>query len=209
MMAEFQVLNWKKSKVSTVAIKDSVFGLKSNPALFHEIVSWQQARKRQGTHKSKTRSESRGGGRKPFVQKGTGNARQGSIRSPLLEGGATVHGPKPRSYDWAFLKEKRKLALKQALSYLFLKKKLFVVESMTSSEGKTKELSKRFHQFGLKKALLVDVQKEESFSRACKNLKRFKFVSVDGVTVYDLLKFDCLVITPKSIESIIKKCEAS
>ena len=150
-MLKADVLNWEGKKVSEISLKEEVFSQPLDKPLLHQVVCWQRARMRRGTHKTKTRSEVRGGGKKPFRQKGTGNARQGSIRSPLLRGGAVSHGPRPRNYDWACPKKIRKKALCNALSYLFSEKRLVFVESMVSSSGKTKELMVRFKKLDGKK----------------------------------------------------------
>ena len=204
-MLKIDVLNWEGKSVSQVNLSEKIFGEELNKHLLHEVVTWQLARKRSGTHKAKTRAEVRGGGKKPFRQKGTGNARQGSIRSPLLEGGGASHGPQPRSYDWALPKKTRQRALKTALSYLFAEKKLFLVENMQSEKGKTKELNANLQKMGWEKALLVDEKQNENFKNACKNLKKFKFISSKGLNVYDLLKFDRAVLTPSVLDSINKK----
>ena len=148
-MTQAEVLNWEGKKVSEITIKEPLFTEKLNKALLQEVVVWQLARKRQGDHKAKTRAEVSGGGKKPFRQKGTGSARQGSIRSPLLKGGGVAHGPKKRSYDWALPKKIRQQALRNAMSYLFQENKLIFVEDMKSTNGKTKELSSRFKKMGL------------------------------------------------------------
>ena len=205
-MLKADVLNWNGKKVSEIRLKEEVFAQSLNKPLLHKVVCWQRDRIRQGTHKTKTRSEVRGGGRKPFRQKGTGNARQGSIRSPLLRGGSVSHGPRPRDYDWSCQRKLRKKALCNALSYLFKEKRLIFVESMTSSSGKTKELAAQFKRFGWKKALLSDKNQEEKFKRASQNLKQFKFISLEGLNVYDLLKFDQAVLTPAVLPDLYKKC---
>ncbi len=204
-MFKIDVLNWEGKTVSQANLSKDVFGEKLNKHLLHEVVNWQLARKRSGTHKVKTRSEVRGGGKKPFRQKGTGNARQGSIRSPLLEGGGVAHGPKPRSYDWALPKKNRQRALKTALSYLFSEKKLVVIEDLKSEKGKTKELKASLQKRGWEKALLVDEKQDDNFKRACRNLKNFKCVQTDGLNVYDLLKFDLVILTPSTLNLIHKK----
>lgn len=205
-MLKADVVNWDGKKVSEIHLKDEIFAQPLNKPLLHKVVCWQRDGMRQGTHKTKTRSEARGGGRKPFRQKGTGNARQGSIRSPLLRGGSVSHGPRPRNYSWSCQKKLRKKALCNALSYLWTKKRLIFVENMISPSGKTKELAARFKKFGWKKALLSDKNQEEKFKRASKNLKQFKFISLDGLNVYDLLKFDQAVLTPSVLPDLYKKC---
>ena len=205
-MLKVDVLNWEGKKVSEVTLKEEVFNQPLDKPLLHKMVCWQRDKARRGTHSTKTRSQVRGGGRKPFRQKGTGNARQGSIRSPLLRGGAVVHGPKPRSYEWSLPKKIRKKALANALSYLFSEKRLVFVENMVSTNGKTKELAARFKKTGWDKALLVDESQEEKFQRACKNMKKFKFVSTEGCNVYDLLKFNRVAMTSSVLPSLYKRC---
>lgn len=208
-MIKANVLNWEGKKVSVIAIKESLFTKKLNKYLFQEVVKWQLACKRQGDHKVKTRSEVSGGGKKPFRQKGTGNARQGSIRSPLLQGGGVAHGPKKRSYAWALPKKTRKQALRNALSYLFQEKRLIFVEDMKSNEGKTKELDSRFKKMGWEKALLVDEKSQDKFERACKNLKSFKFLLAEGLNVQDVLKYDRVILTPHLLKTVYRKCGVS
>ena len=208
-MTQVEVLNWEGKKQSQLELKPTLFSEKLSRFLLHEVVNWQLARRRAGDHNSKTRSDVRGGGKKPFRQKGTGNARQGSIRSPLLKGGGVAHGPKKRSYDWALPKKVRQKALRHALSYMFQEKKLIFVESMQSAEGKTKELTERFKKMGWDKALLVDETNQEEFKRACKNLKNFKCLPAQALNVYDILKFDRLVLTPQLLNTVYKKCGVS
>lgn len=207
-MSKLKVLNWKGESSSQVDSAKDFFVKDINKPLLHEVVCWQLARKRQGHNKAKTRAEVRGGGKKPFRQKGTGQARQGSSNSPLLEGGGVTHGPRPRSYDWALPKKTRKRALQNALSYLHKEGRLFLVENMTSSTGKTKDLGKSLKTLGWNKALLVDEKRDESFKRACKNLKSFKFIAAEGLNVYDLLKFDRVVLTPPALKIVCQKCGA-
>ena len=200
------VFNWEKKKVSDIELDPSIFSKKMNPDIISEIVRWQRAKKRQGSHKAKTRAEVSGGGAKPFQQKGTGRARQGSIRSPLLRKGGRAHGPRPRNYAYRLAGKKvRKSGMKMLLSRLYSEKLLFIVEDMISKEGKTKELLERLKNFGLKKALLVDEKKDPLFSRACKNLKSYQLMAVSGLNVYDLLKYQNLILTKKAVEDIHKK----
>ncbi|MDE0092230.1 MAG: 50S ribosomal protein L4 [Oligoflexia bacterium] len=208
-MEQVVVLNWEGKKQSELAVSQQLLTEKLNRSLLHEIVNWQLARRRAGDHNSKTRSDVSGGGKKPFRQKGTGQARQGSIRSPLLRGGGVSHGPRKRSYDWTLPKKLRQQALRNVLSYMFQEKKLIFIESMQSAEGKTKELSNRFKKMGWDKALLVDESPQEEFKRACKNLKHFKCLPVQALNVYDILKFDRLVLTPRLLNTVYKKCGVS
>lgn len=204
-MANVDVLNWKKEKVGTVDLAANVFEAPVKNELLHTVVQWQLASRRQGTHMTKTKGLVSGGGKKPFKQKGTGGARQGSSRSPLMPGGGTVFGPQPRSYAFALPKKVRKLGLAMALSYLKSKGKFFVVEDMASA-GKANELNKRLKNFGVTKAVLVDESSNDLFKRAASNLEFFKYYSVDGLNVYDLLKYDAVIVTKQSVNKITEKC---
>ena len=206
-MLKANVLNWDGQTDSRVELNEKVFSLEPDKVLLHSVVVWRMAKKRRGTHSTKTRSEVRGGGKKPFRQKGTGNARQGSIRSPLLEGGAVVHGPQPRSYGFALPKKIRKKALGSALSLLNREKRLFIVKDMVSSDGKTKSLFELLKKRGWEKALFVDEKKDAFFKRACENLPGVKFISAEGLNVYDLLKFNRVVLTPESLKIVYGKCD--
>lgn len=204
-MATTNVLNWKKEKVGTVELSADVFETTIKKEILHEVVHWQLAKRRSGTHMVKTRGLVSGGGKKPFKQKGTGNARQGSTRSPLMPGGAKLFGPVPRSYEYALPKKVRRLGLKMALSHLNKEGKLFVVESM-KSEGKTSELAKRLKTFGLTKALLIDAKTDEQFKRASGNLEKFKYFGVEGMNVFDLLKYDTVIVTKDALAPIVERC---
>lgn len=205
-MANVEVLNWEKKKVGQVDLDESVFAAPVRKDILHSVVRWQLAARRQGTHKTKTRGEVRGGGKKPFRQKGTGNARQGTSRSPLMPGGAILFGPRPRKYDHDLPKKVRALGLRSALAHLFSQGKLVVVEDMKSEAGKTKELAQRLQKFGLEKAVLVDREVNDLFKRATSNMPKFKYYSVDGLNVYDLLKFDQVIVTKESLDRISQRC---
>lgn len=204
-MASTNVLNWKKEKVGTVELAADVFGVEVKKEVLHEVVNWQLASRRQGTHMVKTRAFVSGGGKKPFKQKGTGNARQGTSRSPLMPGGAKLFGPVPRSYEYALPKKMRKLGLKMALSYLVNEGRLFVVDSI-ESQGKTAELAKRLKGFGLSKAVLIDSSADAKVKQASGNLAKYRYYGVEGLNVYDLLKYDNAVITKASVEKIVQRC---
>lgn len=207
-MATVNIVNWKKEKVGQVELLPQVFEADVKKDVLHSVVRWQLASRRQGTHMTKTKGLVSGGGKKPFKQKGTGNARQGSTRSPLMPGGGTMFGPTPRSYAYVLPKKMRKAGLSMALSYLLGEGRLFVVDSM-SSEGKTAELAKRLKSFGLSKAVLVDSQADENFQLAARNLQNYKYFPVAGLNVFDLLKYDAAVVTKSSIEKIIERCDLS
>lgn len=200
------VINWKKEKVGQVELSAEVFETQVKKEVLHQVVKWQLASRRQGTHSTKTKGLVSGGGKKPFKQKGTGNARQGSTRSPLMPGGGTTFGPLPRSYAFQLPKKLRRLGLCMALSHLNKEGRLYIVDSMDSKDGKTGELSKRLTGFGLKKAILIDSTINEKFGRASKNMRNYRYFGVEGLNVYDLLKFNAAVITKESVEKIVERC---
>ena len=200
------VINWKKEKVGQIELPADIFETQVKKEVLHQVVKWQLASRRQGTHSTKTKGLVSGGGKKPFKQKGTGNARQGSTRSPLMPGGGTTFGPLPRSYAFQLPKKLRRLGLCMALSHLNKTGKLFVVENMDSKEGKTAELSQRLSGLGLKKAILVDSAINEMFGRASKNMRNYRYFGVEGLNVYDLLKYDAAIITKESVAKIVERC---
>lgn len=200
-----EIVNWKKEKVGELDLPEDLFQKEMKLELINEVVRWQRACARRGTHKAKTRADVRGGGKKPFRQKGTGNARQGSIRSPLNRGGGVTFGPKPRSYEYTLPMKIRKAALKQVLSWLWKEKKVFFLEDMKSSKGKAKELSMRLKNFGVNKALLVDQGMDPLFKRACANLESFQFLPVEGLNVYDVLRYGNLMMSKKSVSFLVEK----
>lgn len=205
-MATANVLNWKKEKVGTVELSPEVFEREVKKEVLHEVVKWQLASRRQGTHMTKTKGLVSGGGKKPFKQKGTGNARQGSTRSPLMPGGGTTFGPLPRSYAYVLPKKVRRIGLSMALSHLVKEGRLFVIDAMESKAGKAGELNKALKGLGLKKAVLVDAQNNETFKRASRNLESYKYFPVEGLNVFDLLKYDAAVITKDSVAKIVDRC---
>ncbi len=203
-MGSVTVYNWKKEKVGTVDLDPSVFEVQPKNEILHEVVQWQLASRRAGTHMVKTRSFVSGGGKKPFKQKGTGNARQGSTRSPLMPGGGKLFGPYPRDYSFALPKKVRRLGLKMALSHVNLAGKLFVVDSI-KSEGKTKEFAARLKGFGLEKCIIVDAATDDKVRRASRNLKKHKYLPVEGLNVFDVLKHETVILTKESIAQIMKR----
>lgn len=204
-MATVAVYNWDKKKVGEVELPAAVFEQPVRKDLLHTVVRWQLACRRQGNHMTKTKGLVSGGGKKPFKQKGTGNARQGSSRSPLMPGGGTIFGPQPRDYSYNLPKKVKQAGLRAALSYLQTSGKLFVVEDM-KSEGKTSELAKRLKTFGVNKAVLIDGSADQLFTRASRNLPTYRYYSVDGLNVYDLLKYDTAVVTKASLDRILNRC---
>ncbi|MFU0791321.1 50S ribosomal protein L4 [Cerasibacillus sp. JNUCC 74] len=189
------------AQAGEMELNDSVFGIEPNTHVLHEAVVMQRSSMRQGTHAVKNRSEVRGGGRKPWRQKGTGRARQGSIRSPQWVGGGTVFGPTPRSYSYKLPKKVRRLALKSALSSKVKENDLVVLESLTFDEPKTKEAVKMLEALKIdKKALIVVTEKDDTIIRSTNNLQSVKVLTVEEINVLDLLGHDKLILTKDAAE---------
>lgn len=203
-MATVNVVNWNNEKVGEIELPDDVFAGPIRKDVLHSVVRWQQANRRQGTHMTKTKGLVSGGGKKPFKQKGTGNARQGSSRSPLMPGGGITFGPLPRDYSFSMPKKVRLLALKSALSHLQKEGRVFVLDDMSSS-GKTKDVAEKVKCFSLPKALLADSRENAMLKRASKNLKNVKFVPVEAVNVFDLLKYDSLLVSKQMLGELVLK----
>ncbi|MEZ4873356.1 MAG: 50S ribosomal protein L4 [Bdellovibrionales bacterium] len=206
-MATVEILDWNNKKVGTAELSSDVFEAPVRKDVLHEVVKWQLAKRRQGTHNAKTRGEVSGSSKKPFKQKGTGNARQGTNKSPLKPGGGITFGPKTRDYNYALPKKVKKLALKSALSHLYSEGKVVVVKDMDAKEGKTKEVVSGLKNLGFSKAVLVDAHINDRFKRASKNIKNINYIPVGGVNVYDLLKYDQLILTEASIADLQARCE--
>ncbi len=204
-MATVAIYNWDKKKVGDVELPAAVFEQQVKKELLHTVVRWQLACRRQGTAMTKTKGLVSGGGKKPFKQKGTGNARQGSSRSPLMPGGGTMFGPQPRDYSYSLPKKVRQAGLRHALSYLQAEGRLFIIEDM-KSEGKANELAKRLKKFGITKGVLIDQDADQKFTRASQNLPKFRYYSVDGLNVYDLLKYNTAILTKSSLAKIADRC---
>lgn len=204
-MANVNILNWNKEKVGQVELRSDVFEVEFKKELLHSVVRWQLASRRQGTHMTKTKGLVSGGGKKPFKQKGTGNARQGSTRSPLMPGGGTTFGPQPRDYSYVLPKKVKRLALSVALSHLLKEGKLFVLDSM-KSDGKTNGLVKNVAKLGLTKTILVDKAENILLKRAAGNARFVKYLPVEGLNVFDLLKYENVVLSADSLEGVVSKC---
>lgn len=205
-MPQIDVLDWNRQKSKSIELPDIIFAEPIRKHLLHEVVKWQLAKKRQGTHKTKTRREVSGGGKKPLKQKGSGHARQGSIRSPLMRGGGVIFGPSPRDYKYTLNKKIKRAGLRSALSYLVKEKRFYVVPEMTSEKGKTKDLLKQLQSFGVSKAVLMDSLEMPLFKRAARNLPHFRYYSTKGLNVYDLLKYDTAIVTESALGGIIARC---
>lgn len=197
-MAKVTVYDLSKKEVGEVDLPDSVFKAEVKPALVHQVVVAQLAGRRRGTAKVKTKAEVRGGGRKPFKQKGTGNARQGSIRSPLMPGGGSSFGPKPRSYEQAVPKKMAAGALRSVLSDKLASDRLIVVDEFKFEKPSTKKMASVLNEkFGLSKALVVD-GKSKAVELSARNLAKHKFLRTEGVNVYDVANHEWLVLSKKA-----------
>lgn len=205
-MANLDVLDWKKKKTGDVQVPDKMVNEEIRKDVMHTLVRWQLATRRAGTHNTKNRGAISYSSAKPYKQKGTGNARQGNKASMLLRGGAVAHGPHPRDYTFNVNKKVKQLGLRSAISYLNQEGRLFIVDEMTSKDGKTKELAKRIQDFGLTKVLLIDGSSNDMFARASRNLPKARYNTVEGLNVYDLLKFDAVIFSKDSLGKVAEKC---
>ncbi|MEK6578655.1 MAG: 50S ribosomal protein L4, partial [Bdellovibrionota bacterium] len=187
-MPTLDVINQEKIKVGTIQLSDDVFGVDVNVALVHQVLKAQQAGRRQGTAKTKVKSEVRGGGRKPFKQKGTGNARQGSTRSPLHPGGGQSFGPQPRSYEQNTPKEMIRGALRSALSDRVKSSRLLIVDEFKIGAVKTKDMSKLLKtKLQLDKVLIVD-DANRNLELSARNIPHVKILRTEGLNVYDIIR---------------------
>ncbi len=201
-MSVLNVYDIEKNKVSELEVNDLVFGAPINENVLYEVVRMQMAARRSGTASTKGRSEVRGGGRKPWRQKGTGRARVGTIRSPLWRGGGIVFGPKPRSYSFKPPKKVRKAALISALSLKVKEDKILILKDFPMEEIKTKKFKEVLDRFELKKALFVLDEENLVLEKSSRNIKDVKMMRSEGINVYDLLKFDYLVLLEQSVKKI-------
>ena len=201
-MSRISVYNMEGEKVGTVTLKDEIFGVDVNEHLVHMAVVAQLANKRQGTQKAKTRSEVSGGGRKPWRQKGTGHARQGSIRAPQWTGGGVVFAPVPRDYTMKLNRKEKKAALKSALTSRVQEKKFVVVDEIKTEEIKTKTMAKMFENLKVDKALLVLEEGNDNARISARNLKDVKCAAPNTINVYDILKYDTVVASKAALKKI-------
>ena len=201
-MATVAVVNNKNEKVGEVNLREDIFNVPVKKGLLHEVVRWQMARWRAGTACTKTRGEVRGGGRKPWPQKGTGRARQGSIRAPHWVGGGVVFGPKPRDYEFKLNKKQRRLALKMALSARAQEGKVKVVEDFGLDEIKTKKFVAFLKNLGVEDALVVVPERDEVVEKSARNLPKVKVLPVEGLNVYDVLNYEYLIIKQEALPKI-------
>ena len=201
-MLKVDVLDMKGKKVKDIELNENVFGIDVNDIVVHTALVNYLANQRQGTQSTKTRAEVRGGGRKPWRQKGTGRARQGSIRAPQWMKGGIALGPKPRSYKYAIPKKMRQLAIKSVLTSKVEEKQLVVVDKLELKEIKTKEMVKVLDNLKTKKALVVLNEKNLNVQASARNIENVKTTLVNTINVYDLLKYDNLVITEEAIKKL-------
>lgn len=202
-MPKVALFNQTGSQVGEIELNDSVFGIEPNNHVMFEAVVMQRASLRQGTHKTKIRSEVAGGGRKPWRQKGTGRARQGSIRSPQWRGGGTVFGPVPRSYSYKLPKKVRRLAIKSALSSKVQSENILVLESLAFEAPKTKEFKTVLSGLSVNtKALIVTAGLEENVALSARNIPGVTVVTADGINVLDVLNHDKLIMTKAAVEKV-------
>ncbi|OAS86984.1 MULTISPECIES: 50S ribosomal protein L4 [Metabacillus] len=202
-MPKVALLNQSGSNVGEIELNDSVFGIEPNQHVLFEAVIMQRASLRQGTHKVKNRSEVAGGGRKPWRQKGTGRARQGSIRSPQWRGGGVVFGPTPRSYSYKLPKKVRRLAIKSALSSKVVDNSIVVLEDLTLNAPKTKEMAAVLKGLSVeRKALIVTADNNENVALSSRNIPNVTVVTANGVNVLDVLNHDKLIMTKAAVQKV-------
>ena len=201
-MANVAVYNMEGKEVDKVELNDSIFGVEINEHLVHMAVLQQLANKRQGTQKAKTRSEVRGGGRKPWRQKGTGHARQGSTRSPQWTGGGVVFAPTPRDYSFKLNKKEKRAALKSALTSRVVENKFVVVDELKLDEIKTKKFVEVLKNLNVEKALVVLNDMDDKVIASAANIPTVKTTQTNELNVFDVLKYDTVVVTKAAVATI-------
>jgi large subunit ribosomal protein L4 len=200
---KLKVHSLDNKEVGDIDLADEVFGLPVRSDILARVVNWQLAKRRAGTHKAKGISDISGTTRKPYKQKGTGRARQGSLRSPQFRGGAVIFGPVVRSHEFGLQKKVRKLGLKTALSAKQAEGKLVVIEATSIAEAKTKALRAQFETLGWESVLIIDgAAVDESFAKAARNLPKVDVLPSQGANVYDILRRDTLVLTRAAVEQL-------
>lgn len=205
MSVMVQALDANGVKTVDVALDEAVFDAAVVPQLLHDVVKMQLANRRQGTASTRTRSEVRGGGKKPWKQKGTGRARAGTRRSPLWRGGGTVFGPKPRSYGYVVPRQVRAAALRAALSGKVRSGQFMVLDSLSLEEPSTKTFKALFERLGVAgRALIVtdQAQQGDAIAKSCRNLPQFTLVPTQGLNVYDILRHDTLIMTKNAVSVV-------
>ena len=201
-MAKVSVYNMEGNQVGEIELNDAVFGVEVNEHLVHMSVVNQLANKRQGTQSAKTRSEVSGGGKKPWRQKGTGHARQGSIRAPQWKGGGVVFAPKPRDYSFKLNKKEKRLALKSALTSRVAEQKFIVLDELHLDEIKTKKFQAVLNNLKVNKALVVLKEKNENVILSARNIPDVKTALTNTINVYDILKYNTMIVTKDAVAAI-------
>lgn len=202
-MPKIDVYNIEGKKVNDVELKEDIFGIIPNEELVHSVIVNYLANQRQGTQSTKTKAEVRGGGKKPWRQKGTGRARQGSIRAPHWVGGGIALGPKPRSYSYKLNKKERRLAIKSCLSSKVIENELTVVDKFEFNAIKTKEVAKMLNSLKLEgKTLILLPEKNEIIQKSARNIKGVKTLSVNTINAYDLVNYKNLVVTLDTVKRL-------
>lgn len=201
-MPKVALYNKEGSQVGEIQLKEEIFGIEPNESVVHEAVLVQRASLRQGTSSTKSRGEVRGGGRKPWRQKGTGRARVGTIRSPLWRGGSIIFGPKPRDFSYSIPKKKRRLALKSVLSAKVLDGQLIVLDQLSFEQPKTKEMVKVLEALKASDALVVTAELDENLDRSARNIPGVTPVTASGLNVYDILNHDKLILTKDAVAKV-------
>jgi large subunit ribosomal protein L4 len=199
---QLDVVDMEGKKVGALEVADAVFGAPVKEYLFWEIVKAQMAARRAGTHATKTREFVRGGGKKPYRQKGTGNARQGSTRAPHFVGGGSVFGPRPRNYAYTVPKKVKRAALASALSLRAKEKKVVIVSELAFDAPKTKKIAGMLKKLGSPKALVVDRRENAGLTKSVRNLASAKYLAPEGLNVYDILHYPALVITKDAVKAV-------
>ncbi|MEG0152705.1 MAG: 50S ribosomal protein L4 [Cellulosilyticaceae bacterium] len=202
-MPKLNILNVNGQNVGEIELAEAIFGVEVNEHVLYEVVKNQLANKRQGTQSAKTRAEVRGGGRKPWKQKGTGRARQGSIRAVQWVGGGVAFAPKPRDYRYTLPKKVRRLAMKSALSAKVQNGEIIVLDALTMNTPKTKEFTQILKNINAsKKALVVMAEKNENVIKSANNIEGVATALVNTINVYDILKYDSFIITTDAVKKV-------
>ena len=201
-MAVADVFDIEKKKVAQVDLNDAVFGAEVNEAIIYDVVKMQLASRRSGTASTKTRSDVRGGGKKPWRQKGTGRARAGTTRSPIWRGGGIVFGPHPRDYSYSIPKKVRKKAIISVLSMKFKENKMLILKDFPMEKISTRIFKGVFDLFSLKKALFILDDNNEVLLKSSRNIKNVKMIRSEGINVYDILNHEHLILLEPSVKKI-------
>jgi large subunit ribosomal protein L4 len=203
-MAKLPIYNLNREEIGSIDVSDDIFATQVKRHLFYEVIKWQLARRRAGTASTKGRNQVMGGGAKPYRQKGTGRARQGSRRAPNHVGGGTVHGPSPRSYAYKLNKRIRRGAMRSALSLKAEQGKLVVLHDIDLGEAKTRRAAQVFNQLAAGNALVIDGP-NHALELSVRNLPKVKYLPVEGLNLFDVLKYDTLVMT----EPMVRRLEGT